>query len=81
MGEPECVDEPTQARLSAAGRRRDVERTRNAWAKAHRSIDDALRAFSMEVGPAVGQPVKSATRTVARAAARVDRRLDEQLGL
>jgi hypothetical protein len=80
-GEPECVSEDVQARLSAQGRRRDAERIRDAWLRAHGTIDAALAAFSYEVGSAVGKPVTSATRTVARAADRVDRRLDEQLGL
>jgi hypothetical protein len=79
--EPECVSREVQAELSAQGRRRDAERIRSAWSKAHRGIDDALAAFSLEVGPAGGRPIRSATAAVARAANRVDRAVVEQLGI
>jgi hypothetical protein len=79
--EPEAVPAAYQAQLSAQARRRDAERIRSAWSKAHRGIDDALAAFSLEVGPAGGLPIRSATAAVARAAERVDRAVDEQLGI
>ena len=71
--EPEAVDEQTQASFSSAARRREEERLRDEWRRAHERITSSLEDFKR-----VGQPDRqllSDVRVIERTAERVDRRL------
>jgi hypothetical protein len=71
--EPEAVDEETLAGYSNAARRRDQERLRAAWKRAHAKIDSSLADFKRDAQPDRG--LLSDVRVIERQAERVGRRL------
>ena len=71
--EPEAVDEQTQTRFSSAARRRQEERLRDEWRRAHAKINSSLEDFKRDAQP--DRQLLSDVRVIQRTCVRVDRRL------
>jgi hypothetical protein len=72
-GEPEMVDEVTEATLSRAARHARDERLRDAWRAAHQELDGVLDQFEREAHP--DKRTASDTRVIRRTAQRISQRL------